>query len=411
MAANTIRFIGGAAAVKQKDTLTVGGTVETDDVFIMTLTAENGETQTLSVVAGSTNTTTVAATIAAAWNASTQTLFAAITATPSSATIACEADTAGVPFYLAVSTTETGGGGADDQTFTRAATTANAGPYDFNTAANWSSGAVPGTVADSTVYIESGTISYGLDQTGAANDLVALYVSKSQIGDNGSSGHAHNYLKIHSSIIDINANLGPGTATFLSPVNIDAGNVQTAITIWNSGTNSVTTEPSVRVLGSHASNTLTIYKGIVGVAMGTGETATFATITIGYINNRTNDAAVYCGMGATLTTIVKDGGTLVIQSAVTTITQNYGTLTTYGSGAITTANLYGGTSYLNSTGTITALNIKDATVDFTKSQAARTVTTLKIDPGSTLKYDPSIVTLTNKVQPLSSSGVITYTAA
>jgi hypothetical protein len=411
MAANTIRFIGGATAVKQKDTLTVGGTVETDDVFIMTLTAENGETQILSVVAGSTNTTTVAATIAAAWNASSQSLFAAITATPSSATIACEADTAGVPFYLAVSTTETGGGAADDQTFTSAATTANAGPYDFNTAANWSSGAVPGAVADSTVYIEDGTILYGLDQTGASNNLVALYITRSKIGENGSGGHAHNYLKIHSPIIDINATTGPGTASFLSPVNIDADNVQTAVTVWNSGTNSTTTEPSVRVMGSDNSNTLTVYKGIVGVAQGTGETATFATITISYIGNQSTDAAVYGGSGLTVTTIVKDGGTLILRSAATTLTQNAGTLTTYGSGTITTGNIYGGTFYGNSTGTITALNISGATVDFTRSQAARTVTTLKLDPGSTLKYDPAIVTLTNKVQPLSASGVITYTAA
>jgi hypothetical protein len=113
----------------------------------------------------------------------------------------------------------------------------------------------------------------------------------------------------------------------------------------------------------------------------------------------------------TVTTIVKDGGTLILRSAATTLTQNAGTLTTYGSGTITTGNIYGGTFYGNSTGTITALNISGATVDFTRSQAARTVTTLKLDPGSTLKYDPAIVTLTNKVQPLSASGVITYTAA
>jgi len=66
---------------------------------------------------------------------------------------------------------------------------------------------------------------------------------------------------------------------------------------------------------------------------------------------------------------------------------------------VTTINARGGTITSNSTGTITTLNINEtATVDFTKSAAARTVTTLKLNPDGTLKYDPNVVTLTNKVQ-------------
>src|SRR6185369_11363014 len=82
-------------------------------------------------------------TIRDAFNASTNSLFTGITASATATTVVLTSDTAGIPFYCTVSTTETGGGGADAQTFSRASTTANAGPNDWNTDANWSTGAKP----------------------------------------------------------------------------------------------------------------------------------------------------------------------------------------------------------------------------------------------------------------------------
>ncbi len=105
------------------------------------------------------------------------------------------------------------------------------------------------------------------------------------------------------------------------------------------------------------------------------------------------------------------GGDNLLSSAATTINVNGGTLQTEGSGAYTTVNNTSGTFISNSTGTITTLNVSGTGIsDFTKSQEARTVTTAKLDPSGTFKYDPSVITLTNKLQPVSASGNIQYYA-
>ena len=82
---------------------------------------------------------------------------------------------------------------------------------------------------------------------------------------------------------------------------------------------------------------------------------------------------------------------------------------TFGSGAITTINQYGGTAILNSTGTITTLNCLGGVSDCLKSIAARTITTLKIADNAQFKYDPSVITLTNKIQPYDTTGSRTVT--
>ena len=57
------------------------------------------------------------------------------------------------------------------------------------------------------------------------------------------------------------------------------------------------------------------------------------------------------------------------------------------------------------------LSVNSMGKDFSKSPAARTVTTAKIDPPATIKYNPNVVTMTNKVQPYTSDDVISLTAA
>jgi hypothetical protein len=109
----------GATPTAQVDTLTVGGTWEVDDIAIITLTAPDGTQQSLSVTSGSTNTTTIASTIATAFNASTQDALFEDHGPASTNTITLTADNAGVPFICTVSTTEAGGGGADADVYPR----------------------------------------------------------------------------------------------------------------------------------------------------------------------------------------------------------------------------------------------------------------------------------------------------
>jgi len=106
----------GALAVQpQSYLLTVGGTVEATDKFTVTI-----GTQSETTAAGSVDPDTVASTIAAAINGSAQSAFSAVTAAAvgSGGQLTVTADTSGVEFPLAVSTTEGNDDPADDQTFT-----------------------------------------------------------------------------------------------------------------------------------------------------------------------------------------------------------------------------------------------------------------------------------------------------
>ena len=404
---------GGTTAVAQVDDITPGGTIEAGDIFILTVTGENGDTTTVTFAATATTVANVTAGLTAAWNASTHYLCTGITAADGTTKMTLTADTAGVPFTVAATTTESNGDAADDQTIARAASVANAGPYDWKTQANWTGGDadLPGSDASDVIYVDGGTIKYGLNQSAIANALTALYITRSQIGDNGSSGKNPSYLQIKTAKLDINYAGNPGSSTFLSPVNIDTGATACAITVFNSGTNTPTTEPSVNIKAASASSNLYVLKGIVGVANHSGETTTLGTINVSFTTSVNTDAEVYMGSEVILTTYTQKGGDNLLSSAATTLNIEAGTLQTEGSGAYTTVNNTGGTFVSNSTGTITALNISGSGVsDFTKSQEARTVTTLKIDPSGTLKYDIAAVTLTNKVQPVSTTGNIQYYA-
>lgn len=401
-----LRWTGMAAAIAQVDTITVGGTVEATDVFILTVTGWDGTSYALSTVAGSTTKSEVATTIAAAWNASTHPLLTPITAAPSGDTVVLTADTAGVAFSVAATTTETGGGAADDQTFIRAATTASAGPSHWDTVTNWDTGALPG--AGDTVYIDnaSSNILYGLDQS-EAGAITALNIAKSftgTIGVDGASGFSGTYLQILSTAVNIGYNYTGGSPSGSSRIMIDLGATATAVTVEGSGTSPDIDKQPIRVKAANAASTLGVLKGNVGVAQESGETATFGTITMSYLSGKSSDANVVIGSGVTLTTLNKNAGLCYLGCAATTINNEEGSLFTFGSGAITTVNIEGGTFTSNSTGTITTLNVISGTADFSKSLTSRTVTTAKIDVGGVFIYDPSVLTLTNDIVAYDTSG-------
>jgi hypothetical protein len=399
MAANNIRWIGNAAAVAQVDTFDPGDVSESD-TFTLTVTGWDGRTVSFTSTAGAgEDEGDVVDDLVAAWNASTDVLCTGITAAKvgadAAATMTLTADTAGTAF--SVSPTTVGG------SFTRTATTANEGPYDWSTAKNWDSGAVPGSVADSTVYVEGATILYGLDNSSMSNALVKLVVRGSQIGTNPEDGCLPVYLQIKSAIIDIGEHYGPSSLTEGTPVLINSGTTAAAITVHNSATN--TSKPSVYIKANSASTTVVVKKGYVGIGYGDGETTVVSAITSLYVTQKATDANVFIGNGVTVTTI-NHNGVMILRSAATTVNSNAGTLTTEGSGAITTLNLNGATVISNSTGTITTANIESGTLDTLKSNAARTFTTIKLNPGGTFKRN-SAITVTNM---LTADSSVVYTA-
>ena len=158
-----------------------------------------------------------------------------------------------------------------------------------------------------------------------------------------------------------------------------------------------------------------IRKGSVGIASETGETSAMYKANISYATNSGTDASLVVGAGATFTAstgaITAKGGKTSIFGVVANVTSEKGQLVTSGTGAITTLNVDGGAVTPASTGTITTCNITAGSCDFTASAEPRTVTTLKIDPPGILQIDESIVTLTNQIQPFTTSGRVQYRAS
>lgn len=413
---STNRWISGAAAVAQVDKLTLGGTWEATDILITTLTGEDGSTQSVTTVAGSTVIATARNTHLAALQASTLSLFAAITwATSSTDAITATAKVAGVPFYLTAATTETGGGAADDQTYAWTSTAANSGPYDFNTAANWSTGAIP--VDGDDVYFEG--------PSSTANCIYGLYAAKRTDTDIqlASLNQNQNYTgwigqaTIPLQISAAEVNIGTGTGTGSGRVNLDLGStVASAIMIFNTAPTAADAGlKPVRIKCNNASTTITVRKGNVDVAGNhAGETTVVGDISVGF--GSTGDAGIAVNVNpgvtftnyhqaagankvtpaATATLIESAGGTLAVLSdhTMTSVKVTGGTTEVQGTGAIGTVAIGAkGTANLLASGAITNLN-NAGVADFRGSSAARTVANVKLYTGSKLYAEQSVITFT-----------------
>jgi len=405
---STCVWKGGAPAVAKVITCTIGGTIETDDIFKATIGGK-----TLSVTAGSATAGTVATTFAAAWNALSATTypeFSEITAAATSGgALTLTSDTGGVDFSVTLSTTEANGSAADDQTFTQSTTIANAGPNDWSTASNWSGGAVPVNSDDVVLENSDTPVYYGLDQS--AVTLASLTVKQSFV-DSGAVGlprtNANGYVEYRDTYLRIGAtkiDIGGGSGLGSGRIKIDTGSVQTTLNVSNSGSSLEDGIPAILWKGTHASNAVSVTKGDVGVAVFAGETATVATLKLGYVSSLETDANVVCGSGVTLGTVTKNGGHLecdTTTAAITALTQTDGDTIVFGStNAVTSLVAYGGQVYYNTSGTLTAAVVGgSATLDFRQDMRAKTVTACQRYAGSII-YDPAaVVTWTNGIDYL-----------
>ncbi len=371
----TISWRGTAPATKQKDILTVGGTIEADDRFIITLTRENGTTEILNVAAGATDPATVASNIAAAAAGLTSPAFAAITWLADGPDVIAEAKTPGVPFYAAVSTTEAGGGNPDDQTFSRSADTPNSGPNDWNVAENWSTGTKP--AASDIVFIENSSVDilYGLNQ--AAVTLSALHIRQSF---EGRLGQPSAYLRISASEVRIGEHYGSTNPTGSPRIKLDLGTTQTAVWIFNSARYAAEPNlPPIRLVATHSSNRLTLQRGRVGICCESCvETSTVHTIDVGYVSQLTNDANLIAGPGLTINTINVLGGSATIENAVTNVNVHGGAITLAGNADIGAITCTGGTLYAQTSGTIDTIYHEGGTIDFDRCLIPRQVSNLTI---------------------------------
>jgi hypothetical protein len=336
--------------------------------------------KTLTVAATTTSAATTATEIATAWNASEEPEFAEVTAEATSGgALTLTADTPGKPFTVTVTTTESNGGAADAQTFSRAATQANVSPNDVNDAVNWSNAAVPAT---DNVYLDAGAgnvpLKWNLDALSAVT-VTSLNVFSGFTADAGLpklNTDAQQYTEYRPDYWVISFTTlnfgdfagGSGSGRF----KLDGGSVQSAINVYGTGSPSETGLPALIWKGTHNSNAVRIEGGSFGAAVFGGEAATIATLTV-------TGGSCLCGPGCTLTTIGLGGG-----------------------GALDTSSAVGGTatvdggSWTHRAGTLTALVLNRGTVEL-RNGAALTITDLTIGPEGVLDLTNAVgaVTVTN----------------
>ncbi len=181
------------------------------------------------------------------------------------------------------------------------------------------------------------------------------------------------------------------------------------------GTNSLTITGGDTTLPV-AVTTITQSAGIL-IITGSGATTTMkmtggtlTTTSSGNITTLKVQGGTFTGDGTgTIGTATISNSTVTLKETgnITTLTGSSGTITISGTATIGTLTASGANVTCNSSGTITTLTITGGTVDFTQSTTARTVTTPKLDSGGRIKYDPSVLTLTNKID---SDNTVTLTA-
>lgn len=249
---------------------------------------------------------------------------------------------------------------------------------DWSVAANWSPSGVPGAADNVRIPPGSAVITAGLNQSAVALGYVIF-----EPGYSATVASAAANLQLTCSRFEFHG-------TGLAYIDLSASAISASI--FNSA--SAATGLRGLYLKGSALVTVNVLGGKVGLASRPFETATIATV-------RCVDpkADVWVGSGVSLTTYYQDGGNGELRAAATTVTCYGGVLKTREIGAITTLNANGGEIYPESTGTITTCNCNGGTTDFTGSGAARTVTTLKQNRGSTLIYDPAVLTITTRAAP------------
>ena len=149
------------------------------------------------------------------------------------------------------------------------------------------------------------------------------------------------------------------------------------IRVLNTGNRPDPNTPVVLITGGNGSSELDITSGDVGLAFYQGTTATIPTIKVGYATNPNADSSLIVGVGATLTTLTKNGGYVSSRSSLSTLTQNLagGKVDLCDAVAVTTINAYAGTINLSTTGTIGTINLYGkAVLNADADPRAKTVT-------------------------------------
>ena len=402
-----ITYTGNATSIRDTWRLTVTGTWSAGDTATITY---NGKSLVVTLQATSVaSVTTVATTLKEAFNASFGT-----TLTDTAATFTPNVGGRGIPEFAEYVATSSAGvvtlacseNGKPGGTFTVSDTSAGTlavshlaagtGPNDLNNAANYDGGVLP-TNADDLTLDRSVAIKWNLGAfsavTLASLTITPRFDSAAQLGllarnANGYEEFRAKELAIGATVVTINAGSGL--------IKINFGSVQTAVTVYATGTTTETGRPACQLRGTHASNVLNVIgtstsTSTANVGWGSnGETATVATV-------RQDTGTVTLGSAVTLTTVTKNGGDCYLNCAATTVTNGAGDLY-HTTGALTTGTHSGGNWYDLGSATYTTLTTNnDAVYNADGNVAAKTITTLNMNDSSVIVDTADRLTFTNPI--------------
>jgi hypothetical protein len=395
-------WLGAGVPIPEVQTITVAGTWATADTGTVTI---NGKTLTLTVGTDSA-TTDVAAALAAmiagssAIDDETRSAlgtsvgeFAKLTAVVSGSTVVLTGPANGRPIgTVTVGETTTG-----DGELSVAVTTAGQGPYNWDTAANWSGGTVP-TNADDAVFDHQAVSScrYNLSQTSLT--LASLTVTdgfRFAVGlpevNSDSARYTHDenlptYLALSAAtVVTINGSRSRG-------IKLDTGSAASTIVVSATGQEIESGIAPVSVKANHASSSLSVSGGTVGL----NDDGTAGQVTSVSSSGR---STVTIGTGVTVATITANEGVIVAkQAAATTINCYGGTVRHEGSGTVGAANVGPGTLVAAGGGTYTQVYQSSGIVDASQDPRAKTFTNYNMYGKSTFRDPSGVVTLSNGIK-------------
>jgi hypothetical protein len=293
---------------------------------------------------------------------------------------------------------------SDTQTLTvETNTTDPTGPEWWDEPLNWSGGTLPSNTDICWLDKYDGNILYGLD--GVTAEMAELHITASFTGQFGlkpiSDAGYYQYRQLSADVKATLLMVGEGSGDGSPFINLNGGTFQTQLIVNSTGSPDDNSIPALMWKGTHNSNVVRVFRGSFGCALLVGETATIATLQIGYATDREGDVEYAIGPGITVTTIQISGGdgvinlgtanatTLTITGGQVVVNGTYGVSTTF---AIAPDNDdVNATVVWNTTGTLGGAPVVAGAgkLDFSQDMRAKTVTNpIEVNSPDAIVDDP-----------------------
>jgi hypothetical protein len=295
------QWIGGAQAVKQTSTITIGGTAATSDTFKVTV----GYASITYTVSGTTDSATIAAGLLALINATdAPSEYRDAVWSVSTNVITAVSAVAGVPFDISVSKVSVSG------TIGTSTAIAATGPNYLDDAANWSGGTLPST-SDTLVFEGSVSALYGFSEEGPFAEIQVPASYQGNIGLSAVNVRGYReYRPTHCPWKTDKLIIGSGTGRGSAMLKFDTLDAESDVVILSTGRSNRQDEAPLQLVGEM--NSVIASSGTIDLAGNALQSATVDTLTIG------SAATIEVGPQVTLDT-VHCGGVAEINSDCATL--------------------------------------------------------------------------------------------